>query len=66
MNLRCHCAEDTIARSTAAAMKLHGGGGQGSNQLPRLACYGWKRIRKRHFRMTSLLMTQALRSMVQH
>ena len=65
MNSPCHCAEDTIAKSNAAAMKLRGGGGEGLIQVPRLARCGWKRIRKRHFRITSLLMPQALRSMVQ-
>ena len=46
MSSLSRCAGDTIARSTAAVMKLHGGGGQGSIQVPRLTRYGWKRIRR--------------------
>ena len=47
MSSLSHCVGDTIARSTAVAMKPHGGGSPGLIQPSQLARYGSKRIRER-------------------
>ena len=51
MSLRYRCAEDTIARSIALAMKLSGGKGLISIRPSLLARYGCKRTRCQRFRI---------------